>query len=815
MRNYDWLFQAAGLWKCVTRPLRSGRALLTLGSCALAFGCGGDPDSVRDDPIQTEASEVGQVSEAFSTQSNGLPILSSYNPSTAHATIYLDFRKGWYKNRQYGFNLDPATGQESDTAGDMDTFDATEQKAIYDAWRKVAMHFSAFNADVTTVLPKDFSTVAWVAFTNLNVKGEIAIGAGSTLNGFGSTDGKPHSTVGSTYVRGRASGIAHEIGHQFGCSHISEFDTSGMKTLAYAHPLDPLHGLLMGDDTSGDVKKWTNWHTEGSGPDNLPWARQDDVKTIASSIKAKVGGDGFRPDEGNNSADTATAVTFPSAFSPMMATGVIDHPNDVDIFSVTVNAGTYDILVGRDYPSHVDVDAALYQSLSGPILAAEQRSPAAEPFATGNDSHFTRWLAAGTYYLLVQGHGGYDDLGQYQVVVAPVLGGWSSKDVGVVGMPGFASSNTAGPITFSLVGSDLGIGGKNDQGFQFTSAKAQGNFFLTIHVTSFGGGDGDAAAGLMARETMESDSRYFAVSVSPDKTLVVSQRAAPGDSATKPATVAGVKVPVWLGLLRDGGRFTAYQSSDGSSWTTIGSSQAVAMSTTLHIGPWVSSGAHNMSSTGIFDNLGGLVTSPTYGTLPAPTMGNFTVNSTSVGITWSNPASSKMYRIERSQDAVDYDLIASTGINATSFTDTSVTGGGMYCYRVVTVDIVTQETSQPSAFKCAWTKPGPVKNLRALTYNTVGIPNTIASVTLDWLDASKENGYRVSRGDSSSGPWTTRFTLEANRTMVTDSSLKHDTTYWYRIESLDTNGDVSGTQITSVKTPPESTTVVALGPPTN
>ena len=147
----------------------------------------------------------------------------------------------------------------------------------------------------------------------------------------------------------------------------------------------------------------------------------------------------------------------------------------------------------------------------------------------------------------------------------------------------------------------------------------------------------------------------------------------------------------------------------------------------------------------------------------------------------------------------------------------------MYCYRVVTLDFVTQETSPPSAFSCALTSPGPVKNLRALSYNTSGARDQLyPAVTLDWLDASNETGYRISRSESSSGPCTTRFNARANRSMFTDytgsaitAHLKGNTTYWYRVESLDGLGNVSGTQVVSVKTVSGTFQPVVSGTPSN
>ena len=56
-------------------------------------------------------------------------------------------------------------------------------------------------------------------------------------------------------------------------------------------------------------------------------------------------------------------------------------------------------------------------------------------------------------------------------------------------------------------------------------------------------------------------------------------------------------IPVWLRLQRDGNTFTAFQSSDGVTWFTIGTS-TVTMDNIYYVGLAASSG----SSTGALDN---------------------------------------------------------------------------------------------------------------------------------------------------------------------------------------------------------------------
>jgi regulation of enolase protein 1 (concanavalin A-like superfamily) len=93
----------------------------------------------------------------------------------------------------------------------------------------------------------------------------------------------------------------------------------------------------------------------------------------------------------------------------------------------------------------------------------------------------------------------------------------------------------------------------------------------------------------MFRERLNSNSKYALVSlVPPNAHLRV--RTMPG-SIPSLVEASGKPAGLWLRVLREGDRFTAYTSPDGKEWTVIGS-QTVPMSRELYIG--MATGAPNI-----------------------------------------------------------------------------------------------------------------------------------------------------------------------------------------------------------------------------
>ena len=160
---------------------------------------------------------------------------------------------------------------------------------------------------------------------------------------------------------------------------------------------------------------------------------------------------------------------------------------------------------------------------------------------------------------------------------------WTSADIGLPLLPG-STVFGSGSLTVSFAGLD--IWGIADQ-FRFVYQPLTGDGAIVTRVASFNGPYMYSKAGLMIRESLAAGSRHGSVFVTPSKGLYFQWRESTNALSGSSASKAGA-VPVWLKLARAGSVLTASRSSDGVTWTAIGS-RSVAMGSTVHIGFAVSS----------------------------------------------------------------------------------------------------------------------------------------------------------------------------------------------------------------------------------
>ena len=79
-------------------------------------------------------------------------------------------------------------------------------------------------------------------------------------------------------------------------------------------------------------------------------------------------------------------------------------------------------------------------------------------------------------------------------------------------------------------------------------------------------------------------------------------------------------------------------------------------------------------------------------------------------------------------------------------------------------------------------------------------------VSIQWDDATGENGYRVMRAVATGDFSQVSGNLAADRTDYTDTAIATDTTYRYRVVAFNTAGDSSSSGVFSVTTPPAPAT---------
>ncbi len=720
-----------------------GNDLVEIGSGGVSGAAGG---------AGVEAAAPGSVPGVFSTASitfstlaNGMPILHSL--ASAPTAIFIDF------------DGDTTTGTAAyDEDGNPSTFNATEQANIAEAWRQMSSYFAIFDTDVTTIQPT--VPTAWQATGN-NISGGYSY-VGVFPNSY------PRSFNQSGDARTRVSGIAHEVGHNFGLSHQSDYDLLGNKTAEYSSGFDSLHGPIMGVDYAQSVHKWFIGHASGSAS-----ALQDDLAVITNKIKVyeAVGGDGYRPDDFGSTIATASAL--PTNSGVQGTAGIIERLNDVDAYSFTVGSdGLQTIAATPDAPSAVDLKLEIYDA-SGSLLAAAD--------GANNAQKVTLNLGSGTYYAMLSSHGNYGDLGSYTVAVSSLPTGWTGQDIGSVGMAGYSRFDAA-TGTYSIAGSGTDVWGTAD-GMQLASQTLTGDGTIIARVGSMTGTSAWAKTGLEIRESNATNSKHVAMAMTWGNGPQMLWRSSTGGSSSSTNSAAQSFAPKWLKLSRAGNVFTGFTSTDGVTWTQFGQT-TVTMNSQVQIGLFataVNNSKLNESSLDSVSVTGTLGTvAPTYNSLAAPTGVCVTPDaSTGLTVAWTDQSGETGYRVERSADGATFSTIATTSADVTTYNDANLNGSMRYFYRVAALDV--SGASVPSSISSAINRPSGVTNFAVTSL-------TATSLVLNWRDTSGESGYRVDRSVDNAN-WTTITTVGKNVPSYYDTGLTTNSVYYYRVTPTSSLGD--------------------------
>jgi regulation of enolase protein 1 (concanavalin A-like superfamily) len=683
------------------------------------------------------------------TAANGLPILNS-RPS-APADVYLDF-DGNGSSTPYDEDQNPAT------------YNAAEQNTIYEAWRQLSQYYAIFDVNVTTVFTSS-RPKAW----NLLSNSQTGVGY-SFINVFPNTS--PQSFNPSGDARSRQSGMAHEIGHNFGLNHQSVYDLFGVKTAEYASEADPLHGPIMGVDYAGKVHKWTIGHPSGS-PSNL----QDDIQVIANDVKARqpAGGDGFRADDYANNLASAYALPSFAGGATQRADGIIERLTDVDAFSFVASGGNVTVDATPIFPSGADLKLDVYDS-GGTLLAASD----------AGDTNFQTLnldLAAGSYYALVSSHGDYGDVGSYTIGVRDLPDEWASEDIGVPGWGGYAEYDPGTGI-FTHAGSGDNVSGGHDE-MRFTYQSLSGDGTIVARVAEIPNTHQWATAGVDIRDSLADNAKHAGMVMSQNNGPQFMWRTSAGASSSAINNNTGTAFrPRWVKLERVGNTFRGYVSDNGVNWTQYGSA-TVSMGQRVYIGLLTNSQSNTKLNEAKLDgvtvtgNLG--VPAPTYNEMASPA--NVVVTpgvGTALSVGWDAVEGATGYRVEQSSDGITFAQAGQTAADDTDFATSLLVGSMRYFFRVSALD-GSGGVSAPSAAGSGVNRPSAVTGASVTSWQST-------AVILNWKDTDGETGYRIERSPDGT-TFSTVATVGRNIPSYTDSSVSPGVAYTYRIVPLSTQGD--------------------------
>ncbi len=142
---------------------------------------------------------------------------------------------------------------------------------------------------------------------------------------------------------------------------------------------------------------------------------------------------------------------------------------------------------------------------------------------------------------------------------------WTNRDIG---SPSTAGSATASAGTFTVAGAGADIYGNSDQ-FQFVYQPLQGDVEVIARVAALPDTNSLAKAGVMIRESLNANSRNAFMRVSAGtKRWAFQSRLETGDRTYNQSGPTGA-VPGWVRLVREGNLFSAYRSTNGTSWSLL------------------------------------------------------------------------------------------------------------------------------------------------------------------------------------------------------------------------------------------------------
>lgn len=158
-------------------------------------------------------------------------------------------------------------------------------------------------------------------------------------------------------------------------------------------------------------------------------------------------------------------------------------------------------------------------------------------------------------------------------------------------------------VAFTITGQGADIWGTADA-FYYVAMPWQNDLTITARVRSIANANAWAKAGVMVRENLTPGSRHVMAVVTPGKGVAMQYRSAPGAASLQAANLPGA-APAWvrLSLAMRSGVFTAWWSSDGEHWTTLGSVTVPFSATTFYIGLPVTSHTTAASTSAVVDDV--------------------------------------------------------------------------------------------------------------------------------------------------------------------------------------------------------------------
>ena len=290
---------------------------------------------------------------------------------------------------------------------------------------------------------------------------------------------------------------------------------------------------------------------------------------------------GVGPSGDSNIDDATTAVpTAPAAPSNLAATAASQTQINL---TWTDNANN-------------ETGFIVERSLNGVNGWTQIATPAANATSFSNNSGLS---PSTQYFYRVRATNGVGPSNNSNVASAttPAASAFTDRDLGNVGIAG-SSSLVSG--TYSVKGGGDDLVGANDAG-HLVYQQLTGNGEIIARVTAVQNTSSGAQAGVMMRETLNSNSKSVSMVIQRNGQAMAIRRTTTNGSAVT-TSASSSAAPFWVRIVRNGSTFTMYRSSNGSTWTQVNST-SITMSNTIFVGLIVCSRVVGTLNTSTFTNV--------------------------------------------------------------------------------------------------------------------------------------------------------------------------------------------------------------------
>ncbi len=322
-----------------------------------------------------------------------------------------------------------------------------------------------------------------------------------------------------------------------------------------------------------------NTFTGYTAPDGVTWSQVGTTQTISMAQNVYIGL--------AVSSDTTSALSTSTIDNVSITTPTIPAPVITVVSATTGSIGSQVVITGEGFGVSQSSSAVLLNAASVTVNAWSN---------TSITITIPSGATSGPLLVSVAPDMNDSNYVPFTVTSQPLPAGWLDQDVGAVGIGGSATYLSG---VFTLNGAGQGLFYSADQ-FHFVYQPLLGDGTIIARVATQTGNN-SPIAGVMIRAALGTGAVSAFIGYR-SSTMYFIERTTTGASSSYQTGTAG-SLPYWVKLVRSGGTFSTYSSTNGSTWAQVGSTQTISMAQDVYIGLAVSSDTTSSLSTATIDNV--------------------------------------------------------------------------------------------------------------------------------------------------------------------------------------------------------------------